>query len=554
MRKIILSAVLLFPFASFAHEDCGSCQKIEGHPAEGITDWSVGLQQASTSLAWWSTTPAQVAAAPCRQPIPTDAQMREWLAAHDSGTKSSKNIHGVNLQDESVENIRALEHLITLKDWRKNPLTNQQPQYSSSCSQALCAVTELLGDAGVMALYMQRRYGFTPSHLAYAETSPWTRGQLGQALIGVQEFPEGVFPMEEARPFVRFKAGLLPQGYGATTVADSIVRFFDRWLQIPDGEKQATTSHELGHALAAETGADRSAAWLALSGWESYTTQGPYGPEEKFTATIKEAIVSGYGTTSPVEDYAESVAAYRYNPQILRTRSPAKYDFIKHSVFNGIEYTNAQACSQGTSYSAQLAESVRPRLEAWNPSTTDVTRMARSCLDTIFGTIGSGTQTNQLNSAPIQNCFANAPQIEVRKWMKESVVGRPWGAHVSPMLRNAHAELPPALVNRMKGASTTLGTHMRQSLSSVLPSVFQSMLPTLSRTGCQQADFSQAYSYYTSVYQTSPNDPLRYRARFQIADSVKRMCLDIVEARSNPNTPGPLKTQELASYLKKLFP
>lgn len=554
MRKILLSALLLLPATSFAHVDCESCRHIEGHPSEGIPEWAAGLQVASTSLSWWSTTPAQVAAAPCRQPIPTDAQMREWLAAYDSGTKSSKNVHGISLQDESIENIRALEHLTTLKDWRKNPLTAQQPQYSSGCTKALCAATELLGDAGVMALYMQRRYGFTPSHLAYNETSPWTRAQLGQALIGVQEFPEGVFPMEEARPFVRYRSGQLPQGYGSTTVADSIVRFFDRWLQIPDGEKQATTSHELGHALAAETGADRSAAWLALSGWESYMGQGPFGMEEKFTATIKEALVSGYATTSPVEDFAESVAAYRYNPQLLLTRSPAKYEFIKHSVFNGIEYTSAQACSQGTTYTAQLVEAVRPRLEAWNPSAADVTRMARSCLDTIFGTMGSGTQNNQLSSAPIQNCFADAPQIEVRKWMKDSVAGRPWAAHVAPMIRNAHAELPAALVNRMQGAATSLGAHMRQSLTSVLPSVFQTMLPTLSRSGCQQADFSQAYTYYTPVYQSSPNDPLRYRARFQIADSVKQMCRDIVEARSNPANPGPLKNQELASYLKKLFP
>ncbi len=554
MKKNLFAILLFIPLIGFSHDDCESCRQVEGHPAEGLSEWTASLQQASSSLNWWSATPAQVAAAPCRQSIPSDAQMREWLAAFDSGTKANKNVNGLSLQNESVENIRALEHLTTLKDWRKNPLTAQQPQYNSTCTTALCAATELLGDSGVMALYMQRRYGFTASHLAYNETSPWTRAQLSQALTGVLEFPQGVFPMEEARPFVRFKAGQLPAGYSQSTVADSIVRFFDRWLTLPDGEKHANTSHELGHAIAAETGADRSSAWYALSGWEVQTFQGPTGPVESYKATIKEAIVSGYGSTSPVEDFAESVAAYRYNPQHLRTRSPAKYEFIKHSVFNGVEYTSAAACSQPGTYSAQLAEAVRPRLEAWNPTTADLNRMSKACLSTIFTTMGSGAPGAMLTSSPVQNCLADAPQTEVRQWMNESAASRPWGAHIEPMLRNTHVELPPTLVNRMQGATTSFGAQMRQSLTSVLPTVFQVYLPSLSRSGCQQADFSQAYTYYTPVYQTSPNDPERYRARVQIAESVRQMCLDVVQARSNPNTPGPLKTQEMTSYLKKLFP
>jgi hypothetical protein len=554
MKKNIFAILLFIPLIVFSHDDCESCREVEGHPAEGLPEWVVHLQQASTSLNWWSATPAQVAAAPCRQSIPSDAQMREWLAAFDSGTKANKDVNGISLQNESVENIRALEHLTTLKDWRKNPLTAQQPQYNSNCTTALCAATELLGDSGVMALYMQRRYGFTASHLAYNETSPWTRAQLSQALTGVLEFPQGVFPLEEARPFVRYKAGQLPTGYAQSTVADSFVRFFDRWLTLPDGEKQANTSHELGHAIAAESGADRSAAWYALSGWESYMVAGPNGPEENFKANIKEAIVSGYGSTSPAEDFAESVAAYRYNPQHLRTRSPAKYEFIKHSVFNGVEYTSAAACSQPDNYSTQLAAAVRPRLEAWNPSAADLNRMSKTCLSTIFTTMGSGAPGATLTSAPVQNCLADAPQAEVRRWMKDSAASRPWGAHIEPMLRNTNVELPTALVNRMQGSAASFGAQMRQSLSTVLPTVFQAYLPSLSRSGCEQADFSQAYTYYTPVYQTSPNDPERYRARAQIADSVRQMCLDVVQARSNPNTPGPLKTQEMTSYLKKLFP
>ena len=50
-------------------------------------------------------------------------------------------------------------------------------------------------------------------------------------------------------------------------------------------------------------------------------------------------MVSNYGKTSPIEDFAESVTAYRYNPERLKD-CPSKYYYMKDFVFQGKEYTD----------------------------------------------------------------------------------------------------------------------------------------------------------------------------------------------------------------------
>jgi hypothetical protein len=37
------------------------------------------------------------------------------------------------------------------------------------------------------------------------------------------------------------------------------------------------------------------------------------------------------------------MVAYRYNPEAFK-RCPAKYNYLKDMVFDGVEYTSSQAC------------------------------------------------------------------------------------------------------------------------------------------------------------------------------------------------------------------
>jgi len=59
-----------------------------------------------------------------------------------------------------------------------------------------------------------------------------------------------------------------------------------------------------------------------------------------------ETIVSKYGETNPAEDFAETMTAYRYNPELLKEVSPEKYSFIKEKVFNGAEFIKESECNK----------------------------------------------------------------------------------------------------------------------------------------------------------------------------------------------------------------
>ncbi len=47
-----------------------------------------------------------------------------------------------------------------------------------------------------------------------------------------------------------------------------------------------------------------------------------------------------YGGTNPLEDMSESVMMYVYQPETLKNSSPARYNFIRDFVFEGVEYEN----------------------------------------------------------------------------------------------------------------------------------------------------------------------------------------------------------------------
>lgn len=72
-----------------------------------------------------------------------------------------------------------------------------------------------------------------------------------------------------------------------------------------------------------------------LSGWrEKVKSNG----ESDWTFKIDSNFVSGYATSSPAEDYAESCMSYILYPQKLKDKAPEKYDYMKKYIFKGKEY------------------------------------------------------------------------------------------------------------------------------------------------------------------------------------------------------------------------
>jgi hypothetical protein len=71
--------------------------------------------------------------------------------------------------------------------------------------------------------------------------------------------------------------------------------------------------------------------WIELGGW--------FQEGDKWFTTKQTEFVSGYAHAhNPDEDMAESISYYIVNPNKLRSRSPAKYEFIQNRVMHGTRY------------------------------------------------------------------------------------------------------------------------------------------------------------------------------------------------------------------------
>ena len=74
--------------------------------------------------------------------------------------------------------------------------------------------------------------------------------------------------------------------------------------------------------------------WIAVGGWYE-------NPDDKdgWSTTKQVEFVSAYAHgKNPNEDMAESISYYIINPDKLRSRSPAKYEFIQNRVMHGTRY------------------------------------------------------------------------------------------------------------------------------------------------------------------------------------------------------------------------
>jgi hypothetical protein len=109
--------------------------------------------------------------------------------------------------------------------------------------------------------------------------------------------------------------------------------------------------HELAHVLDRRTkdhwNWSSTEQWKQLGGWNSQS-------EETLKNTLDpKKFVSTYAMTNEVEDFAESVVAYRFNSTDFQKNHPEKYTFIRDAVFQGLEFTSANMCESKLTYSEQ---------------------------------------------------------------------------------------------------------------------------------------------------------------------------------------------------------
>lgn len=550
---LLLAALFLGSSTALSHSTCEKCEHVRGDPSHELEVFSHAVTSATESLPWYSATPQQTLRAPCKGRVPSPQDMQVWMENNQSQERLNASIHGIQLENESPENIETLRLLLSARDELLNPDPTAQRSFTSQCKKVDCVARELFGETALETLYLQRRYGFNASHLAYTRSVPWKKTELHSAMIGILDFPPGLYPLWKSRPFTRFLPGQLPSSqYPSSTVAEANVRFFDNWANSTEGQRQATSMHEIGHAIAGETRIDYSPQWLKLSGWEQRQTQVNGQVRYHEYATKRSALVSGYGTTSAIEDFAETVAAYRYNAAFLKDRSPEKYEFIKHSIFNGVEYLNESTCSSAHRTSTTLIPEALKGLTNWTPSQAEIEALSKKCVGDVFSSMAA-SDTNLIMQPEVSGCLNKIPHQRGVDFMLDRVAHQAWGPFMEPMLRGSEFPIPPSASGKVKAIANHLNVQTRNQMQSLMLGTLQRYAPVPNSQSCSKENLKESYRVIGPIY-NDPEGRKPYQDRAKIAHALSRVCLSIAASRSPAHANRPISSAEVQTKLRQLFP
>ena len=146
--------------------------------------------------------------------------------------------------------------------------------------------------------------------------------------------------------------------------SSATIRIFDHakspfdFLNDPDGEKQfkATILHEMVHGMQYHKGrhsiyvndnsplvenyidATRQITDMEAPGFNGWNGWNWDGRRWRYTNDSSNQPPTNYGLTDPLEDMAESVMMYVYDPERLKNSSYERYYFIRDEMFGGVEY------------------------------------------------------------------------------------------------------------------------------------------------------------------------------------------------------------------------
>lgn len=213
-------------------------------------------------------------------------------------------------------------------------------------------VTDNGTDRYILERILQERYAVSVNIPDYSELTKHTTGEhAGRfstfkseellALISMfEEFPRGMHRIEGLKYLVRRLDGTPhPTHPTADAVAWTGAGYIE-FMESAFKEKgldsiRRLILHEKAHFLWEYLFDDQlKQDWIELGGWFE-------NPNDKdgWSTTKQVEFVSAYAHgVNPNEDMAESISYYIVNPDKLRSRSPAKYEFIQNRIMHGTRY------------------------------------------------------------------------------------------------------------------------------------------------------------------------------------------------------------------------
>ena len=213
-------------------------------------------------------------------------------------------------------------------------------------------VTDDGADRYALERILQERYAVSINVPDYTELTRYTTGEhagrfsefKNEELIALvsmlEEFPQGMIKTPGLKYLVRRLDGtphpLYPLAPAVAWPSAGYIEFMESAFkgQGPDYIHRLIL-HEKAHFLWEYLFDEQLRQdWIELGGWFE-------NPEDKdgWSTTKQTEFVSAYAHgVNPNEDMAESISYYIVNPDKLRSRSPAKYEFIQNRIMHGTRY------------------------------------------------------------------------------------------------------------------------------------------------------------------------------------------------------------------------
>jgi hypothetical protein len=354
---------------------------------------------------WFAAPEDKIKNAFCRKGYPTLAEQEKVIKTLSSGKiKESETINGIALRD-TPEMLALFNELTTLSQTddhspEENVSLDKKFQIGSNCQTVRCAMGVMFGDKrATEMLYMKHRYGLNISPLVKNGMQGFSAAELEHLKKAIMDFPPHILPLADGKTCTRLHDDF---SLGLGVLANATITFAKDWTKYSPERMQSTVFHEMAHNFGSEKNLDQDPDWLKISGWEQ---------KEDDWSSSSEKFVSSYSAQNPYEDFAESMVAYRYDPEALKKASPEKYSFIKERVFAGAEYLSAKDCQKKNSLevSIQKTKNARDRL--------DISKISPKMKKQLVGYCGTDSLEFFINRNynKFNECLEGAIAIELAK-------------------------------------------------------------------------------------------------------------------------------------------
>jgi len=323
----------------------------------------------SSNLSFHPATENQIKNAICKNPVLTTTKDIEKYFSQlpqKSEESSSFQYGGITFENENASLMQAFADLTRSADPDDKTMATSDLQnkyhINPSCKKILCAVQTIFGKTvGPKMLYLMQKYQLNTSALAWKNASLMTDDEITDVLRTLSYFPSQIFPMKQNQKLIKFLRGytLADDAPTATMAVVGVTNglaqiwLYDAWSDQSSENRQQYLFHEFSHALS-------YTSFEGLSGLDSTNSWNKAGLWENKSKTVDHHAISGYGNTNAAEDFAEDSVAYRFHPQLLKTESPVKYQYMKFAVYDGLEYTSPKECTRPatvTTWQKKITES-----------------------------------------------------------------------------------------------------------------------------------------------------------------------------------------------------